>query len=689
MLPVDNTGVLAGNLINEEYHQISGGAKSIIRPNYGAFFKAGLQIYSVSGNTTLNLMILDVDYSCAGLDAEATKESGKEVYSYILIINPILTSLFSVTYQAYGGINNFNVSAIYSVAVGGNLGITIPWLNLTDKQSVYPPSVHTHDIADVYGMEVFNTLLNNISTAVGTNESNSKYSQVTQDILAYTNAAETYNDAVAAGIRGHIDNISNPHPYTAAMLGVDNLSNYDFTTTTPRFASPTTITAALFTPPAATTTTHRTLTDNPHSDTAATIGLGNVANLTMVGAYTPSTSEYVTLLAPAATQQYIGPYALVTAANEMAAVVYGDELAGTIGTELTAASAIVTDANTVNSTTNSLLSSAATTVTNTNNSITSAHIVSNANLASHIAAIYSVKYADAVLSDVLKQMLSLEYSNFSIGSGTTSDGYLPIPGNIANLELWLSANNPENQLFPDSTGKVRITGLVDKAQQGRVFSALPNVAPILGVSSDIAASVAGITNANVAHFNNGTCLNLSSGTPVRMTSGMTIVALVKTGPSGSSFDLLNNPLAGSFVGISLQSATNQAITVSTGDSWIPMVTPSNSNNSNSSEIVVASISPISESFCWLGSSKALVTSVHPRGVMTPPSSWPGGDYVGQPLTSIGNANFRIANVGEFAELLIYNRQLSGKEVGAVIAYLQLRYSANTALAVDLSALSAF
>ena len=193
----------------------------------------------------------------------------------------------------------------------------------------------------------------------------------------------------------------------------------------------------------------------------------------------------------------------------------------------------------------------------------------------------------------------------------------------------------------------------------------------------------------MAHFSNGTCLTLSSGSPVRLKPGMTIIALVRTGAAATRFELLSNPLASSFVGITAQTATNQAITVISGDSWNPLDAPANSNNSNTSGIAIASISPVSESFCWLGSSKAIVTSSYPRGVSTPSSAWPGGGYVGQPLTSIGNANFSITNVGEFAELLIYNRQLSGKEVSAVIAYLQLRYSANTALAVDLSALSAF
>ena len=132
-----------------------------------------------------------------------------------------------------------------------------------------------------------------------------------------------------------------------------------------------------------------------------------------------------------------------------------------------------------------------------------------------------------------------------------------------------------------------------------------------------------------------------------------------------------------------------AAVIKTMSGWIPMTTPDQSQPSETSTILVASISPSVESQSWFASGNVFNTTLYPRGVNTPITEWPSAGYQGDPLTQIGNANFAIANVGELAELLIYDRQLSGVETQAIVTYLQLRYSLSTALAVDFAALAAF
>ncbi len=695
LLPVDATGAASSNLIPNELHQIIGGTKSAIRPNAGSFFKTTLQTYSVDGLGNLSPMALGTDYVCADLDATATAITGQEVYKLILLINPDLTSLCSITYQAYGGVDNINICAMYNAFLAANLGTPTPLSSLGDVPTTFPPVAHEHDIADVYGMEFVTGFLANLQQAISSTTSNAKYQVVTAAIANFSTALATYNNALIVGMREHVDNVAFPHAYTAEMIGLGNVSNYGFVpivqgeVTLPAFASPATVVASLtpLPPYKRISALHPTLTDNPHQDSQLNVpGLSNIQNLDSVITYAIGTNEYSTLLAPTATQVYLGPYPAVNAIKESTVAAYAAEYTAAVADFFTPVSTTLTSTSTINADTGTLSAG-----TNTTLATIAENLVPITNTLTTLGLqefTYALVNNNAAYAAVLEQLLAIEYSNFSTKIGVTKDGYYSVPDKLPNLISWLSANNPENSLFPDTIGNVRVIKLVDKAAN-RSFTALPNLAPILRPSTDKTGSVPGITNGNVLAFTNGMCLNLSEGTPIYVTPGMTIIALIKTGPTASSLQLLGDPSTPEIIGVFANTGTNQSLAIETSSGWVPMSTPAGGQQNNASTILISSISPVDEAQSWFASSNAFNATLYPRGVSTPATTWPTAGYIGDPLTQIGNANFGIANVGELAELLIYDRQLSGAEVKAVVAYLQLRYSLNTALSVDFAALAAF
>lgn len=692
-LPIDTTGNASNNLLQNELHQTEGGTKSAIRPNAGSYYKTTLQVYSVDGLGNLSPLVLGTDYLPADLNQDATMITGQEVCELIILINPDLPSLFSITYQAYGGLNNINTTALYNAYLAAALGTPTPIADIAGVPVVFQPAPHIHDVADIYGMENAVGFLTDLKNAVTISPSVAKYQVVTSAIASFSTSLASYNNALLLGMREHIDTVAYPHPYTATQVGLGNVSNYGFLpivaggVTLPHFASPATVVASLSPLPTYRSSTHATLTDNPHNDSVLTIpGLANVVDLGSVINYAVGTNAYVNLFSSNATQVYIGPSPAINGVKEETAAVYSAQYATAttsyftpIETTLASATTVIAEAAAVNSSTNLTLTNITTNLATINTALAQTTLLDFT---------FSLINNNSAYAAVLEQLLAIEYSSFTTKTGITADGYYPLPEKLSNLVCWLSANNPDNGLFLDPIGYVRVIKLVDKAVK-RSFTALPNLAPILRPSNDKTGSVPGITNGNVLSFNNGLNLTLSEGEPIYITPGMTIIAVVKSGPPNTSLQLLGNPSLPEIVGLFANTTTNQSIDIITSSGWVPMSAPAASQPSNQSTILISTISPIEEAQSWFASCNEFNAVLYPRGVSTPVTTWPSAGYIGDPLTQIGNPNFAVPNVGEVAELLIYDRQLSAAEVKAVVAYLQLRYSLSTALSVDFAALSAF
>lgn len=693
-LPVDNTGVAPSNLITQEYHQISGGSKSIIRPNFGAFFKESLILYSVSGTGTLGVLNHGTDYTFSNLDVNATAHTGKEIYDVVLILNTELTSIFSITYQALGGDNNLNLAAIYALAQQAGLGVSTPYSQLTDVPTVFPPAAHVHDISDVYGMEYVVSFLTGIKNAIVSNNTNIKYKLVTNKIAAFVTAVENYNSLFTYSVRQHIDNIAHSHTYTSASIGLENVANNSFTTFTyngityPAYASPSTISYQITNRPAAVTRVHASLINNPHNLNKNSIGLGNVANLNTIVTYPLNASTYNTLLSTTATQVYLGPYPIAKGVDEMAQAYAGVQFSTLIADAITAAEAKLTIAankmTAVNTTLASINTGVNTVVTSKNN------VISSTASANALNNKYNIVNYNAEYASVVSAIMLYDYNNIQNLTSISSRPVYPAPAYLKNLVCWLSANNPDNTTLQDIDGKTRLITLRDYADTTRVYAAdLASTAPYLTNSADMTSNVDGISVGKIMKFTNGLNLRLRSGPGIKIKPDSTFIAITRSGPIGSILTILTNTDSNGVDAVYTNTLSKHTLRMDTHIGWIPISSPSNANLPNKTTIVVGSISGTTESNNWIASSTAINSISYPKGVAVSNTNIPTDLNSLPVLNIIGNTNFSINNQGEVGDILIYDRQLSGAEVKTVVDYLRLKYTANTALAVDYSALNAF
>lgn len=690
-LPVDVTGISPDNLFVNELHEIHGGYQGFIRPNAGSFFKNSFQIYTVDGNGNQGLLVKDTDYELCMLDVQATKYCGEEIYNMVLILNPNLTSIFSITYQAYGGSDNPNVAQLYAAYFSAGRGFPVWYQSLTNKPTGFTPQAHIHDIADVYGLEYAATAIADIANAVAARNTSSNDIEITDKLRQFRNAIYLSAKEMIDGSRQHIDNSGHLHVTNAATLGFGNLQNIGFAPIAqglgflPYYASPKTLTDAIATPPAATTSTHSSQTNNPHNDNVAHIsGINNLLNYSLAKNYVAN--SYTTLFSTLSQTQYLSAYSSKNAVIDWAT----SDLAAQYSTPIE--NAIADKTTQLNAITNSIQNTmtakndTATQVTNLQQGITA--VTETALEAAQAIDRFNIVNDNMLYSATLVELLGLEYQNYGVGSGITEDGFFRIPEYIPNLVSWLSVNNPKNTLFPSPQGDVRLTKLVDYIGS-REFSAQPNTAPIFKPSSDVSEEKQGITQGNVASFTPGHFLELTKGVPILLKRGMTYISVYKTGPHATEFTLLSDPFATAPVGIKLNTSSNRAVDMKSTLSWIPMRCAENTIQSDTSAIAVCSLAPTDPNNDWFASSNAIDHLLYPKGADTPVSTQPSNSFTGDPLSLIGNENAEVQNYGEFAELLVYDRQLSGAEVKSIVAYLKLRYSLNTALSVDFSALNAF
>lgn len=693
-LPKDLTGSSAANRISSEYQQIEGGARGLIRPYYAPFYKDSLQVHSVSGQNVLSVLFYPQDYTFGDLDVEATKESGKEVYRSILLVNPYLTSIFSVSYQAFGGEKNVNTTALYTDAQLVSVRRQIDFSLLLDTPAVYPPINHTNDIADVYGFDVLiNRFLSKMADALTKRAPNYKDQEIAIGANKVAQAVGENISALNSAIRAHLDTSGSFHPYTKAVVGLGNVDNYGFEeivvdadTTLPRFGNPTDISYLLINRPEYVAHDHSELVNNPHGSTPASLGLGSVNNYTLKLNYVPG--SYLTVFQTSQVPYYLSAFTVTNSVTDYAQARYQQDFTHLVQDFDNTKPGVMKDIHTLQVQAESVyLDSEALYATLEDRT---SEAVSLCNLAVRANQKRKVVYNNAVYAHAVQHLMDFERSQYRLGAGTTLNGYLEVPKLFKGLYAWISANGEGNKYFTDVSGKVRVTQVVDKSLYAREFTASStNTAPVYGPSQDVRDNASGITSGSVMKFSAGTHLNLTKGSAIRLKPGMTIVYLTRSGELETELSILNDPSSEVDARVLVNTRTNRSIRIDSGDAWIPMLAPSGSMSPLFSNIGICSISDKAEQFCWYGSTKAILRNSTQRGAATPVSPWPGKDYVGRPMTMIGNDNFVVPTQGEIAEILIYDYQLSSLEIKALVSYLQMRYSADAGLAVDYSALSAF
>ena len=496
-------------------------------------------------------------------------------------------------------------------------------------------------------------------------------------------------------IAQHIAGTAFQHNYTKAMLGLGNVQDGAFTAANdpvtgnplPIYASPYTVGQAIAHPPAYTPSTHPSLTNNPHGDTAANLyggTLEKVRNLPVVTSYL--SGDYTTLFAANASESYLTTYETVQAVHEAQAAQVQTLVTVPLA-NMVAAGSTIAQAQAANTAANTAVQAAALTLSEAQTSLTQAQSA----LASAQAANrhFEMVLGNAEYAALLSDLLALDYAAAGTNSSVSGNGLYSVPPLIDNLYLWLDVNSSANVTRVDTNSQTRLTTLIDRSVNARQFAANNlATAPIMTPSQDVVQGVAGLTVNNVALFTTGTHLDQISGPAVSLTPGMTIFALVRSANAGIPFALLTDIASSPLASIVMQAQDGVALTAQTSLNWLPFLAAPGTLHPAQSAIIVASISPEGEAYNWLATSNPK-PSGSLTGAVVQGTTWPASYLQSAPMTRIGSASTSALSGAELSQLIIYNRQLSFKEVQAVTDYLRLASSHNLAFTVDASAQNAF
>lgn len=147
----DPTGKSSNNFVRREVRDLESRNIRAISPLYGAFFAESL----VMRDTTTNQVLKDgTHYTMSNLVQEATNIIGKEIYSMIHIIDPLVSATVDFDYQAVGG--KYEDVLLPILEMLDTLAVdnrSIEYTAITDKPVDFPPLRHMHDIGDMYGFE--------------------------------------------------------------------------------------------------------------------------------------------------------------------------------------------------------------------------------------------------------------------------------------------------------------------------------------------------------------------------------------------------------------------------------------------------------------------------------------------------------------------------------------------------------
>lgn len=701
-LPLDLSSESPDNFVDGEVQQIASYQRTIVKPLYGRYYGDTLRVFTLNQSGSFVELSKDVDFDPAEVDSYHTRLSGKPVYKAIIIRTTDVSGFISLSYQAVGGSNQADGVSAYrdtQAVLAGEAGY--PFSQLGAVPDTFQPYAHQHDVRDIYGFESIvqnlfelTTVIGIINQGLGTTKISLKDRQIAQRLSDFKAALKLANRQAIAAIDDHMAGTAHQHNYTKASVGLGLVSNYAFVAMNdgggqplPIYAHPLSLKQVLQSPPPATTHNHIGRTDNPHGVDAESLGLGLVVNHPIAINYALNAQQYNTLFTEA-TVRYLSPFVLKNAVTEAQAAQVAQHLTSQVGFYTDPASGAVP----------ALRNNVQTSLTSVQNKLTNIQTVvsDTQTLLSEISTTrrrnlkYRIVNGNRPYAEGLKQLLALDHASRADGFSVGKDGLWPLPPQVQNLYLWLDVDFEGNTVREDSTGKERLTALVDRSSYQRLFvSNSLTTAPVIKDSKDVIEGKIGVTRGKVADFEPGHHLNQISGQAVTLQPGMTIFVVVRNQAAGIRFDVLSDTSPTPKARIATQSVGNRAIVAETTVGWTPLRAPVNSSYPNTSNVLVASIGEASYFENWLASTKPVNVQANPRGVDELNITWPPTDFQSAPMPRIGNDDAAVACGGELSQVIIYNRQLSVAECEAVVEYLKLAKSSNQGLGVDFSAKNAF
>lgn len=207
--PLDPTGVNPDNLVIGEEHVLSSRLTRSIAPIYGAYYAESMVLTDKATNLQL---VRNQQWFPAELYEVPTALYGKEVFALVIITDPSVSNTVTINYQAVGGEYGSSEEAIINLIETIELdNRPVTWPNVLLKPSEYPPSLHLHDIGDVYGFEYLVHALNRIRMAV-------EYGDLASHEQIYTYIDNLFNNPSPEAIAKFLQAVADLNRYATLDL---------------------------------------------------------------------------------------------------------------------------------------------------------------------------------------------------------------------------------------------------------------------------------------------------------------------------------------------------------------------------------------------------------------------------------------------------------------------------------------
>ena len=682
ILERDKTASLPTHLQTLEEHTLPPRPVRILRPQFGSFFTKDFKLFSVDENNA-NHELTQSQFIFGDYLDEISSAIGKEVYANVLIKDALLGAKFKVTYRALGGEENpHRKNLITSVEHVIEAGSIVDFeTDVLGKPDAYNPKHHYTPADTVYGKEAIVSVIQGIKVALQTTTN----TQRTKPMQAAARMQEKMRDdftSFIALIKSHIRAVGNVHNDTAGTIGLGSVTNMGFKeiitggqVVQQSYASPSKAKAAAASIIGNKVRIHASRKDNPHKDSKYTLGLGKLQNYPIHTGYSTAggigsfelTYKTVSLSNPI----YVGVYSVKAFVGE-----YPVNYVNNGGFAEFYSSQIEQRQIELLQTTDKIHQYQLARLILEPKLIFIATNAANAALKHTQTKKEEIEYRLVSFNSCAAQLLQQITLHRPTTFFNTLETTYPTPTRIRGLDLWLDFSDISTLVTVGDAESKTIKSVFDKGGKARLFTQdTPAAQPLLKASKDaLVPSIAGITKGTVAVFTSGAqYLKQTKGPALKLSPKGTLVALVRTGPQGSTLNaLMKASTSASLVATDgvLIHGDNENIRLYTQSASFAITLPNQSTAAEKYAIVVLSLHATDTNQCWAACTKGSYSPSTTKGLQSATL-----DAQGLVVDQIG-INKASANMqGEIAEILYFTEQLSVSEIKALHLYLTKKWSA--------------
>lgn len=153
--PVDTTGKSPDNLVANERHEVDPLNRAIV-PREGFFYGESMVVRN--NETQLEL---GVDYRLDDINDQLTKETGKAIFSAIILLKESIMGYVTLTYQCYGRGDEYTPDYLAQLVKEATIDKVVKFNDIINRPAAYNPAPHRHPIGQViYWNSAVNELRN-------------------------------------------------------------------------------------------------------------------------------------------------------------------------------------------------------------------------------------------------------------------------------------------------------------------------------------------------------------------------------------------------------------------------------------------------------------------------------------------------------------------------------------------------